>query len=132
MSKTEATLIEEEIKSIDEMLELHSFHRMALQALLNKMTGAKTEVESTPVVTTEKTGRRNRKHGINREQMTLIAKEVAKLIRQKGLTKLKAIDVLIHCGDIPSESRDRVMSSLNASHLGADVYREIFKGTKYA
>jgi predicted secreted protein len=123
------SLITEEIRNIDEMLERHSYHKIVLESLLDKINGSVATTTVQPVKREESTGRV--RHNINREKMIEIAKAVGKLCREKGISKKKAVSVLVECGDIPEASRGRVESSLNRSYL-AEMHDEFFRGTRYA
>jgi hypothetical protein len=122
------SMITEEIKNIDEMLERHSYHKIVLERLLEKINGSILTVETKPAERDQKTG--YVRHNISREEMIKIAKGVAKLCREKGISKKKAVSVLVECGDIPEKSRKRVESSLNRSYL-AELHDQFFKGTPY-
>lgn len=129
-------VIEEEIKSFDEMLKSHSYHLYALRQLRKKLIAKEAEFIEPPkplvVETSVETNNYLRANRISQKRANQVAKMVAKMIREKALnTKTKALDALYKDGVISAQERVRMEAKMTPTHMGASMFNKVFKGTKY-
>lgn len=141
------TLINDEIKSLDEALTMHAYHRQVLSNLLDKIntsTGvvaiqpqveakAQPDVDWIPqaeVAPQKKRGRNptplHKSVPVNR------AFKIARRIRKTKETKTQAIEHFIQTGQFKNASLGSILIGIAPTSLGKDVHDLIFKGTKYA
>ena len=129
-------VIEEEIKSFDEMLKSHSYHLYALRQLRKKLIAKETELiePSKPLVVETSVDTSNYLHHnrVSQKRVNQVAKMVAEMIRDKTFnTKTKALDALRKDGLISAQECVRMELRMVPSRMGTSMYKRIFKGTKY-
>ena len=129
-------VIEEEIKSFDEMLKSHSYHLYALRQLRKKLIAKEAEFIEPPkplvVETLVETNNHLHPNRVSQKRVNQVARMVAEMIRDKTFnTKTKALDALLRNGVISSQERTRTELKMVPCHMGTSMYNRIFKGTKY-
>jgi len=120
MSNDIRSLINQEIQNIDEMLKVHSYHRLALQELLNKIGTEETAPQKKAV----------KKPSAFRDRCRLFASRVADLVKEKEVRKVEAIRELIESGEI-NEPTKNVQAMISPTNVGRRFHNKIFEGTRY-
>jgi hypothetical protein len=138
------TLIDQEIETFEEKLQLHSYHLFALRELRDKINRGTGLVSTRPVqekqesldlqqVDSEKPkSRRKRGPSISEDRVIQIANLVADRIRREGGLRHSHLRKMAKTGQISSYEAMRMPSRIQPSRLGVERYNEIFRGTKYA
>ena len=114
-------LVEDEIKSLDEMMGRHAFHQIVLKDLLSKMDISTGKVAPTKPSTERTSDLSNNKR--DRSNMA-IAEIVANYVRQSGANSKELPE---HAGTLST-----VMSKIKPSSLGKRNHARIFSGTSHA
>lgn len=124
-------LVEDEIKSLDEMMGRHAFHQIVLKDLLSKMDMSTGKVAPTKPSTERTSDLPNNKR--DRSNMA-IAEIVANYVRQSGATKSGAVRHLLNSKELPEHAGtlSTVMSKIKPSSLGKRNHARIFSGTSHA
>jgi len=129
-------VIEEEIKSFDEMLKSHSYHLYALRQLRKKLVAKEAEFIKPPkplvVETSVEINNHLHTNRVSQKRVNQVAKMVAEMIRDRVFnTKTRALDALHKDGVISAQERVRMALKMVPSQMGTSMYKKIFKGTKY-
>lgn len=128
-------VIDQEIKSIEELLAAHSYHLYALRDLRDRLVNkneVSTNVSVAPVSVVVKDAPKKRAPwGYQMKRTKLVGEMVAKKLRENGGTKAKWVRFFIDEGVIEAGDERRVNSQLTPSYLGKKEFERIFKGTPY-
>lgn len=133
MSKA-VQVIEEEIKTFDEMLKSHSYHLYALRELRKKLIAEEAEFikPPKPVVVKTSVDKRKRSDRIPQTFIDAMAQRVGIMIRKgEAKNKTHALTVLQKQGKITEQERVRMEVRMVPSYMGKQLHDKLFKGTKY-
>jgi len=133
MSKA-VQVIEEEIKTFDEMLKSHSYHLYALRELRKRLIAEEAEFVKPPkpVVVNTLASKAKGSDRIPQSFVNKMARRVGVLVR-KGEAKSKAgaLRILQSKGLVTDQERSRVEARMVPSYMGKQLHDKLFKGTKY-
>lgn len=117
MSNDIRSLINQEIKDIDQMLTVHSYHRQALKELLDKMGEVQQPVQEA-------------KKDAWKKQCREFGRKVAQLVRERDCSKTDAVRTLLESGEIDTPLKT-AQAMVAPSNLGTRFHNKLFEGTRY-
>ena len=137
MSK-QLEIVDTEIKSIEDLLKVHSFHLYALREMRDKMqkemasvvpVEVEAKVAKPKVAAKKKSKKVVRTHGLYAEAAKY-ARKIGAIVRIDKVKKVDAIRRVIADGELPITEHS-MSAMMNPSYLGLDLYNRAFRGTKY-
>lgn len=113
-------IVRNEIKTFEQKIQEHVHHVNVLRECLEKLAPTK-DLREVRVAKRTRTPM---------DQIEADARNVAAIIRQKNCNKKEAVRFAIDSGLIVREEKT-LYNQLTPSFLGRELYRDVFKGTKY-